>query len=605
MAGNEKTGRGSGKRVKKASKKTPPVKNMRHNPSDGSTFSWRIPPRLGFVILAVLCFAVYANSLGGRMVNWDDVIVTSAWEKDLSVSRLAKEFFPIKGSYQPVRNISHIVDHALFGKNLWPYHLHSVVLYAGNVLILYGVLIFLLRRYRLLSCVNSSETEKEKASPSIISAESVAFFITALFAVHPVHAESVAWLSARKEVLFGLFYCTSFFLYIKRDEFKGSTAHWYYAGSLAFYVLSLLSKPAAASLPLVILAYDLLLFRPKAQEWKTRFLRHVPFWLPLAAAIYYFSGQAGTTETAWASLNYWERFLTSQKALLHYAEILFYPARLSARYFIDPGRSLLDAGVMGGGIISFGLLVLLIFTIRKRPLISFAVVWFYVNWLPTAGFIPISTKVADRYIYLAMLGFCILLVVLLVSAACIVSGKTDIRRRITAYVVVPLLVAVLAGYGCSTVLRNGVWKDEPSLWEDMARKSPTDLSMNHMAKYHLDRKEWNEAEQYYKQSLEIDPTQRKIWNNLGNVLMIQEKVAEAEKAFVMALSIKPKPMEEDLVEVREGAALNLSLTLARQKKYAPAEKTLKKLIEQNTSMYRAWEMLAEVLMAQGKVQPGN
>jgi protein O-mannosyl-transferase len=545
----------------------------------------RIPSKLGYALLAALCMLIYFNSLDGGMVNFDDAIVTHTWKKSLSWKLVRHQFLGFHGTYQPLRDLSHAVDYKIFGKNLWGHRFHSLLLYTLNVLLAYTLLLFLIRRYMLIRELGSPGGTDPGAKGGEVPPETVAFLIAALFAVHPVHVEAVAWLSARKEVLFGLFYFLSIVLYVKTQEWKRWQGLAGYAGSFLCYLLALLSKPSAASLPFILLVYDLILLRPDKKTWKRRILYHLPFWLPLVAALYYFAAKAGTTETAWATLNFYEQILTCQKAMLKYLEILFLPINLSARYFIPPGRSLLDPGVFAGVMLNAGMAIVFIRSFRRNPLIAFAIAWFYLNWLPTAGLVPISTKAADRYLFLSLLGFSILVTGLVIKTVAWFPQTNQGREKAIVRVAIPFLLVFILSLSVTTVLRNQVWKDEKVLWEDMATKTPTDLSLIHMAEYYLERGEWKEAEHYYWEVLNLNPMDVDSWNNLGNVLVLQSRPKEAEEAFNKVLAIQPQ---------RYDVLKSMAIAYGMQRKYEQAENSLLKLVVRNPRDYAAWDLLADV-----------
>jgi Flp pilus assembly protein TadD len=596
MAAQKKQKREAGKKAASAKsqaasrKRMPPAPQAgQHIAADAGTYLKSIPPKAGCIMLAALCLLIYAYSLNGGMVNFDDAIVTHSWKKNLSWQVVKKEFFRFRGTYQPMRNLSHILDHELFGKNLWGYRLHSLVLYTLNVLLAYAFLLFLIKRYPLVGEIYRPPGKDPTSTKAGVPSETIALLIAALFAAHPVHVEAVAWLSARKEVLFGLFYFLSLLLYVKKEEWEKWKRLSGYLGAFFCYLLALISKPSAASLPFVLLAYDLILLRPEKKTWKTRFLYHLPFWLPLGGAIFYFALKAGTTDTAWATLNLYEQMLTSQKTTLKYLEILFLPVNLSARYFIPPGRSLLDPGVFVGALVNLSMLVIFIRTLRRNPLIAFAIAWFYLNWLPTAGLVPISTKAADRYLFLSLLGFSILLAALALKLFSWFAQTGQGRQKAIAYGAVPCLVVVIFALSIATVMRSRVWKDEKTLWEDMARKSPTDLSLIHMAQYHMKRNEWREAEHYYWQALELNPLDGDAWNNLGNVLILQNRPKEAEEAFKRVLKLQPH---------RREVLKNMAVAYVMQRSYGDAEKNLTEYLSENSEDYSAWDLIADVRIMQ-------
>jgi Flp pilus assembly protein TadD len=523
------------------------------------------------------------------MVNFDDAIVTNAWKKDLSWKFVRQEFLRFRGTYQPLRDLSHVLDHEIFGENLWGYRLHSILLYTLNVLLAYALLLFLMRRYTLVWELTGVGGKDPTIKGIGVPQETAALLVAALFAAHPVHVEAVVWLSARKEVLFGLFYFLSLLLYVESQEWKRWHGLLGYVGAVLCYLLALVSKPSAASLPFVLLAYDVILLRPEKKAWKTRFLYHLPFWLPLAIALFYFAGKAGTTQTAWATLNFYEQILTSQKAMLKYLEILFFPINLSARYFIPPGRSLLDPGVFIGMLLNVSMVIIFIRSVRRSPLLAFAIAWFYLNWLPTTGLVPISTKAADRYLFMSLLGFSMLVGALTVKVISWFPQTHQERQKAVAHVTVPLLIVIILTLSVATILRNRVWKEEKVLWEDMVRKTPTDLSLVHMAKYHLERSEWKEAEHYYWELLNLNPMDAESWNNLGNVLVLQNRPKEAEEAFKRVLALQPQ---------HQSVLKNMAMAYGMQRKYEQAENSLIKFLSLNPHDYTAWDLLTDIRITQ-------
>jgi Tfp pilus assembly protein PilF len=146
----------------------------------------------------------------------------------------------------------------------------------------------------------------------------------------------------------------------------------------------------------------------------------------------------------------------------------------------------------------------------------------------------------------------------------------------------------------TTVSLNRVWKSEVALWKNMAANSPTDLAFNHLAKYYLEKSDFYKAESYYRASLDLGPNQVDVWNNLGNILLLQRKAAEAEPALEKALALCREAGVKKSGGLMEGVLINLSISLIMQKKFDLAEARLSELVSISPKDYRAWDLLAEV-----------
>ena len=489
-------------------------------------------------------FLLYSGIYGNQLVHWDDVSMIEWAQKDpFSLDYVWKVMTKIGRTYQPLRDISYSIDVRLFGANLWGYLLHNVLLYCLNVWLVYLIVRCLFQRFSSTQTaqqqgpVEKSSSEPFSGEGGVTAPWLVGMLAAGMFAAHPVHVESVAWLAARKEVLCGLFFFLSFWLFLQIDTWEGPKRYLGLGASFFSYILASLSKPTAASLPLVILACDLILLRPSLKQWKKRVWFHIPFWLPAIGALFYFSYIAGTTKTILADLSLFQRLIDVNVVLFHYLKVLVVPVQLSARYAFDWNISPTEPAVVIGAVLQLASAVCFVLLLRRSRLAAFWIAWFYINFLPTSGIIPISIQAADRYIFVSSLAFCCLatLVVLKLSEKAFSHSKTVARNVGLAF-----LVCVIAAYSVLTVKQSRIWHDDMTLWTHTAAMSPSDLSLYSLGEAYRRRNDLEQAKRYYQMSLSANPRFLQALNGLGNIMLLEKDLREAESLYLKALEVDPE-----------------------------------------------------------------
>jgi tetratricopeptide (TPR) repeat protein len=370
-----------------------------------------------------------------------------------------------------------------------------------------------------------------------------AWLAALIFAVHPVHVESVAWVSERKNVLSGLFYLGSTLSYLR---FRGLEAEHHsgrwpsYALALLLFVFALLSKSVTASLPAAIL---LVLY------WKTGKvrLRDMILLVPFFAA-----GIAAGLHTAWlerihvgASGPIWdftlsERMLIASRALCHYVSKLLWPEALTfiyPRWNIDAGQ----AWQYAYGVALCGLMFSLWYWrhSRRGPLV--AALFFAGTLLPALGLIDIYPMrfsfVADHFQYLASLG-----VILPIAAGLSELGgspdelRAGLIRRIGTVAAV-LVVFVLA---IATFNQARIYVDEETLWRDTLRKNPEAwMAHNNLGRVYGFRGEFDKAIEHFQRTIDLYPEYYIAETNLAEALIYVAQYEEAAGHLRNALSIEP------------------------------------------------------------------
>jgi tetratricopeptide (TPR) repeat protein len=458
------------------------------------------------VIALVLLVAVaYCNILGNRFTNWDDnhLIVLNKAIRSLDPVFILKNFHI---SYPPLNVISHGIDHLFWGLNPVGYHITDIFLYALIVASFF------------LIC--------EK----ILGDRSAAVAAAALFAVHPLHVESVAWLSSRKDGLGMLSYLLAFLAYLRGREQKQYAYLWL---SSLFYFCALWSKPLMATLPLALILYDILPGRSRTPvKLGELIVTKLPYAVPLAATaltaltldphneigLRYHGGSAYAT------------FLAMVIVLPDYLRMLLLPVGLNALYVVRIPGGLMNLPCL----LSLAVLLLAaasaLTSARKLPLLAFTVLWGVVSLLPVMQIVPVNIVKADRYLYLPTAALCLLY-----------GGVLHALRPRRVGVAIAVLAAVTL-LSVLTIARNTVWRDSVSLWEAVIMRDPSNAdAYNNLGIALASNRDYAGAEQILKQALRLRTDFPSASNNLANVYRITGRydmaLDELQKAAGLARDI--------------------------------------------------------------------
>ncbi len=484
--------------------------------------------------MVVLAAAVYGNALGNGLV-WDDPIVLNrqllAFRslRDLIVTpRNIPQFSP--DYYRPLTTLSYLIDHAIGGGSAFLFHF-SVVLY-------HVVATF------LVFCVGLTLFAD---APFGVPAASLA---AALFAVHPIHTESVAWGAGRSDVLACCFSLAGALAFWRRDRqpMRRATV----AAALIF--AAMLAKETAAAFLIVLPLGDWLRGRggmpaaPSAGRAERRRQRERPPrpasvllpYLPFAGALigYVLLRQAALgSQFGQATAMDVDRARTVMGAVGLYAAMLLLPLWQCAYISDVPtgplalvATTLLLAAVAGGGFIAWR---------RGERRVCLLLAWMGLTLLPSLAIvvkIP-NAPVAERYLYLPSVAFCLLCGY--GAARALYAVDPGATRRAAG----GLLVLLLVGAAALTVRRNAVWRSNLSLWTDTAAKNTTDgLPMRSLAAAYLEIGERERAADYFRLALQRRNNEMgrfTIHNNLGSLAMQEKRLDEAEREYNTALAIDP------------------------------------------------------------------
>lgn len=486
------------------------------------------------VLLILIPLLVYANSLTGEFV-YDDREITVENNPALTGEASIGEILQWD---RPLREFTYMLDHALWGWNPLGYHMQNLVWHIANVLLFHALLI------------------------RLGIASTLAFWCALIFSIHPIGCEAVAWISGRKELLclfFELSACL-FFLSAYRHNRLTSGA---FQGCLVSCALALLSKQVAAALPLLIAVCIGFYHKQNAEPFIIRkFSRFLaaPCLVVAGFVLFQFSAleQLRFTQeegvfydpaARGVSYTFLSAILTPFATFLKAYGLYLWPLNLSVEYSFSPVTHLLDPRWIVGALLLSVIIGLALRWINRYPAFAFGVAWFFVAWAPVSGAAPVAYLVADRYLYIPCLGFCL---------AATVAFQPFLKKFETKipYLSLSFGIAMCLLLSIRSVIRNADWHNELSLWTSAARSQPQNPKIHAaLASAYADRGETDSAFQAWNRSLELDPNQPRVWVNRGNEEKRRGNAKEAEDCYRNALELFPT----------YGAAhFNLALLLEQQ-----------------------------------------
>jgi tetratricopeptide (TPR) repeat protein len=514
------------------------------------------------LVIILLAGALYLNSLNNLFTNWDDQMIYSNYQiRSLDWENIKNIFTFVKGStYQPVRVLSYAIDYYFWGLNPLGYRITNILFY-----ILTSIMVFF-TLHRL------STHLREYAPPD--SHERVALFGALLFAAHPVHVEAVTWLAARKEVLQGFFFFLAFYLYLKGREEEGKKKFLYLTLVLFSFLLATLSKPAAIVFPAVLLVYEISL---KKNKWIDFVKRH---WLFIAFSIFIsilFTSilmkvmlDAGGIKP-YRGGSFVNNFLISFYAFLYNIKLLAFTINYSAAYtipFSNPVLSLRTIAFVGITLLLFGWSL---WSLKKTKVIFFSFFFFFITLLPYLNIIPISTLLADRYVFIASFSYCFLLGIGFDQFYRLRSKRFS--ENFFKILSITLFLFILIGYSSMTFQQNKIWENSYTLWADAVEKYPDSNTANAlMGVVYMELGMDEKAVGYLEKAVQILPYDYQSRNNLGIVYGRLNQPERAIKELMTAIGLKP---EDDTSKI------NLSVFYQRQKEYQKAVEVLRYLLSKD------------------------
>ncbi len=473
---------------------------------------WIVPGVCVFLALAVLL--VFERTASFEFINYDDnlyVYNNVFVRQGLTLESVAAAFSHKQLlDWIPLTALSHMLGWQLFGSWAGGHHLVNVLLHAASSILLFLVLLRLTGS--LWRCA----------------------FVATIFAIHPLHVESVAWVSERKDVLSGLFFMFTLGAYTR---YARSPSLPRYAEVMVFLAMGLLCKAMLVTVPFLLLLLD---HWPLGRTTHTRFTRlfieKLPLILMCAAVIFI---NVYVNETAVTLAGTQPLTLRLENGVVSYAAYLgqmFWPANLSVFYTM-PKQGINSSTLILAAVVLLAISALVFFWRRVQPWLPVGWLWFLGMLVPVIGLMPPGEfSRADRYTYLPQIG----LYIAIAWTAWSACASLRCCRVILGVVAVTVITALMV---CARI-QVSHWHDSASLWTH-ALDCTTDnnVAHNNLGAILLDAGRMDEAAIHFQKALDIQPGHTQARNNLGAVLFHKGRVDDAIAHYLRVLEIDPRSHE--------------------------------------------------------------
>lgn len=475
---------------------------------------WKV--LIALSVLAALTIISFYPTLTCGFTNWDDdrYVTENTIIRELSWNSVKKIFTTFQYQwYHPFVGLSYAVEYHFFGLDPKAYHITNLVLHLLNAFCVYWLIL-------------------------LITGDHLISFVTSLlFSVHPLRVESVAWVTERKDLLFSLFFLLSSIAYV---TFLEGGKRIFYGLSILLFIVSLLSKQMAVTLPLTLLLID---FFFRKLSWKA-LLNKIPYFLASGVIVFvvlFSTRYISQAVRQFPELAWYHTLFVASYVLLFYFYKSLLPFHLCAIYpFPDEmrkGMLPLLFWISPAGVAALALLTWSVYRISRAA--AFGIMFFVINIIPVLHLIPIITFeiAADRFTYIPFIGLA--LVIALALRWLIFSSRfsTSPPFRIASVALVTALVLLLSHL---TYNRCGVWRDSLTLWNDVQRQYP-DLWVSYANRgaFYGEADDYDSAFRELNRAIDLFPQAEASYINRGLVFRNTGNLDRAMEDFNTALRISP------------------------------------------------------------------
>lgn len=450
-------------------------------------------------ILSILIVVVYFKLFSANFISWDDgeVLLNNKDVHDFNLKAFFTNYYV--GNYAPIAMIGFAIDWLIFNGNEAGHHAMSLLFHIIN-----GVLVYYLT--------------------SLILKDNLKAALCALvFCLHPLQVETVAWVSAKNNLVYSVFFLLGLIHYSK-FILSGVKKNYIYA--LLFFIFSVLSKPSAICFPLVLVAIDYVL---KAKvDSKSLIINKIPF--IIVAIILGIATIYTRTEDKFINQNHayaiHERIGYAGYALLQYIYKFFIPMDLSVIYPYPQNKAL----SIGIGYVMLALILFGLYKLYKSSskIIFFGLLFFITNLLLVLQFIPFGEVLtADRYMYLPIVGICIALLSII--------PLKEKQLKITS-------IALVLVFGSLTFMRASVWKNSIALYSDIIKKHPHSyVALNSLGAEYMLNKNYDMSLRYLNATINENPNYYKGYYNRGLLFAQTNRMKNALQDFDKAIALNQYP----------------------------------------------------------------
>jgi len=530
------------------------------------------------ITLSILILSIYGNSFHCSW-HFDDVPNITENSKlhmtEISWNSLKSAIFSDRNNpnmpYRPVSCLSFALNYFFGGLNVAGYHLVNILIHLATSIFLflfvYGTLTLPILRKKYSS-----------------NAYPIALLATVLWAINPIQTQAITYIVQRMASLAAMFYIIGMYCYLRaRISERSAKKVSFFVLCFISFCLALGSKENAAMFPMSVLLYEMLILQhDPAIFFRKNLLKFIAvLCLTLSIGLVYLQIKTGNPfsflhgyENRAFTLG--QRLLTEPRIILFYISLLFYPMpnRLNIAHNITISTSLFHPiSTFFSILIIAGAIAGAIFLSKKRPIISFSVLFFFLNHVIESSIFPLELVFEHRN-YLPSMFLFVPVAMFLHYLLDTYATKKAMRSIVSAFIIL-----VIVGLGHSTFMRNFTWKNEKSLWIDAADKSPNLFRSHHnlakyyqdhgqiqkaiseyhsalkkrtinnkndkfityynLAKLYSDKKQYKKAVVLYKKSLHLNPSYPYAYNNLGVVMENTGRPNAAYENFLKALQLNP------------------------------------------------------------------
>ncbi len=478
---------------------------------------WPLKNTIVCLLLALLTFAVYSPVLKNDFVNYDDplyVTENTFVNKGISLEGIKWALTRShQANWHPLTWMSHMVDCEIFGMEPHGHHLTNLIIHIINVLLLFV----------LLNYMTGS------AWPSA--------FVSVLFAIHPLHVESVAWISERKDVLSAFFFMLTLLCYAwyvnKKSVFRYFTV-------IVFYILGLMSKPMLVTVPFVLLLLD---YWPlerfgldnagalKKNIWLLVKEKTPLFVLTFVACAATYANQKNASATDWMiDLSVTTRMLNAVASYAAYLGKAVAPSGFGVMYPYP-----IDGIGLSKVIVSAVVLVVItgavLYCFKSKRFLAIGWFWYLGMLVPVIGFVQVGAQaIADRYTYLPLIGFYMMCVWFLWEVL-------SAQRHLQKWIAVGCCLAI-GSLSLLTFYQAGIWKDSSTLFEHTLKVTENNYIIhNNLGNVYREAEKLDAAVEQFRRSLDVTERFPQVYYNYGFTLYLKGDISSAVSKWEQSLKL--------------------------------------------------------------------
>ncbi|MEZ4884970.1 MAG: tetratricopeptide repeat protein [Chitinophagales bacterium] len=500
------------------------------------------------ILSIVLTFIAFLPSLSNGITSWDDniYITENPMIFEWSVENLKAIFSqPVAGNYHPITMLSLAINYQFSGVEPFGYHLMNLLLHLLNVVLVF-YFVWLLSKGK----------------------KWVAFTSAILFGIHPMHLESVAWIAERKDVLYAFFFLLGLISYL---HFRLKKEPRLYAFTFVWFLLSVLSKPAAVVFPLVLILLDYWRYeqsssKRKRWDWQKIIVPKIPFFIvSLIIGIVTLKTQSEGAISELDTFTFFQKFVFVCYGFVMYVVKAIFPFQLSAFYDYPNLNVALPVVYQIMPIAAIAIIAAVWYSWRYTKIIGLGVAFFFVNIVLVMQFISVGAAVmADRYTYLPYIGIFIVLGY---------GFDKLMRQQQTKTIVTVIAAAYVIALSFLTFQRTKVWENDETIWTDVLKKYPNSVvALNNRAAYYNKEEQLDAALKDYNRTLQLKP---KYFDALVGRSSLYHKMGEFDKSLKdaqLAISINAKD---------ERPYVNIGGVYFKQQKHSEAIEAINKALAIN------------------------